>query len=61
MSKEMIKGLIELVPEKDIETLYKVVLKFIPEEPPEDDELGAITEAKEDTSPTISHDAINWN
>lgn len=61
MSKEMLKGLIELVPEKDIETLYKVVLKFIPEKPPEDDELEAIAEAKADTSPTIPHSEINWD
>ncbi len=30
MSKEMLKGLIELVPEEDIETLYNIVVKFIP-------------------------------
>ena len=61
MSKEMLKGLIELVPEKDIETLYKVVLKFIPEEPPEEGELEAIAEAKADKSPTIPHSEINWD
>ena len=31
MTKEMLKGLIELVSEEDIETLYNVVVKFIPE------------------------------
>lgn len=61
MSKEMIKDLIELVPEKDIETLYRVVLKFIPEVPPEADELEAIAEAKADKIPTIPHEAINWD
>lgn len=30
MSKEMLKNLIELVPEEDVETLYKVVVKFVP-------------------------------
>jgi hypothetical protein len=60
MSKEMLKGLIELVPEEDIETIYKVVVKFIPEEKPLPDELEAIAEAKADTSPTIPHEAINW-
>ena len=30
MTKEMLKGLIELVSEEDIETLYNVVVKFIP-------------------------------
>lgn len=60
MSREMIKGLIELVPEKDMEVLYKVILKFIPEVPPEADELKAFAEAEADLSPTIPHEAVNW-
>lgn len=61
MSKEMVKSLIDLVPDADIETIYKIVVKFIPEEKPEPDELEAIAEAKADTSPTILHNAINWD
>ncbi len=61
MSKEMVKSLIDLVPDADIETIYRVVVKFIPEDKPEPDELEAIAEAKADTSPTIPHDAINWD
>ena len=44
-SKEMLKGLIELVPGEDIETLYNVVVKFIPEEAPLPDEIEAIERA----------------
>lgn len=61
MSKEMVKSLIDLVPDADIETIYRVVVKFIPEDKPEPDELEAIAEEKADTSPTIPHDAINWD
>lgn len=61
MSKETLKGLIELIPEKDIETIYKVIIKFIPEEKPFQDEVEAIAEAQADTSPTIPHNAINWD
>lgn len=61
MSKEMIKGLIDLIPDKDIETIYKVIVKFVPEVEPEEDEIQAIAEAKADHSPTVSHDAINWD
>lgn len=61
MSKETLKGLIELIPEKDMETIYKVITKFIPEEKPLPDEIESIMEARADTSPTISHDAINWD
>lgn len=61
MSKEVLKNIIDLVPDEDIETIYKVVIKFIPEDKPEPDELEAIAEAKVDTSETISHDSINWD
>ena len=63
MSKEMLKSLIELVPEEDIETLYKVVIKFIPEEQPLPDEISAITRANKSIAEhgTISHDEINWD
>ena len=61
MSKEVLKNIIDLVPEEDIETIYKVVIKFIPEDKPTMDELEAIAEAKADRSPTISHEAIEWD
>ncbi|MFG6393959.1 MAG: hypothetical protein K1W24_07235 [Lachnospiraceae bacterium] len=63
MSKEMLKGLIELVPDEDVETLYKVVIKFIPEVEPEPDEVAAIMEGRKDREEngTIPHEAINWD
>ena len=63
MSKETLKDLIELVPEKDIDTLYKVVVKFIPEVLPEPDELEALKEGRKDREEngTIPHEAINWD
>ena len=42
MSREKLKNLIELVPEKDIDVLYKVIVKFVPETEPEPDEIQAI-------------------
>ncbi len=59
----MLKNLIELVPEEDVEVLYKVIIKFIPEEVPEPDEIEAILEGRKDRAEngTIPHDAINWN
>lgn len=63
MSKEMLKSLIELVPEEDIETLCRVVIKFIPEEQPLLDEIEAIARANKSIAEngTISHDEINWD
>ena len=63
MSKEMLKNLIELVPEEDVEVLYKVIIKFIPETVPEPDEIEAILEGRKDRAEngTVPHDAINWD
>jgi hypothetical protein len=63
MSKEMLKGLIELVPEEDIETIYKVVAKFISEDAPFPDEVEAIARANKSITEngTILHEAINWD
>lgn len=61
MSRETVKNLVDMIAEKDIDTIYKVLVRFIPEDEPAPDELEAIKEAKADTSPTIPHDAINWD
>ncbi len=63
MSKEMLKNLIELVPEEDIDVLYRVIIKFIPEVEPEPDEIEAILEGRKDREEhgTIPHEAINWD
>ena len=63
MSKEMLKNLIELVPENDIDVLYRVIIKFIPEAEPEPDEIEAILDGRKDRAEngTIPHDAINWD
>lgn len=63
MSKETLKNLIELVPENDIDVLYRVIIKFIPEVKPEPDEIEALFEGRKDRTEngTIPHEAINWD
>ena len=63
MSKEMLKNLIELVQEKDIDTLYRVIVKFVPEVIPEPEELEAIRTGRKDRemNGTIPHEAIDWD
>lgn len=63
VSKETLKNLIELVPDKDIDILHQVIIKFIPSEVLEHDEIEAIEAEKTDreNNGTISHDDINWN
>lgn len=63
MSREMLHGLLELVPDKDIDVLYQVIVKFIPEVPPEPDEIEAIEEGRRDRKEngTVPHSDINWD
>ncbi len=63
MSREMVKGLIDLIAENDIDTIFKVLVKFIPEETPLPDELDAIKRANESISKygTVSHESIDWD
>lgn len=63
MSREMLKGMIELVPDEDIETIYNVIVKFIPEDAPLPDEIEAIERANRSIAEngTILHDAIKWD
>ena len=63
MSREMLKNLIELVPEKDIDTLYRMIVKFVPEVIPELEELEAIKTGRKDRemNGTIPHEAIDWD
>ena len=45
MSRETLKNLIELVPESEIDILYHVIVKFIPEADPEPEEIDATRRA----------------
>lgn len=61
MSREAVKCLVDMIPEKDIDTIYRVLVRFVPEDKPTEEELEAIAEAKADTSPTVSHESIDWD
>ena len=62
MSREMLKSLIEYIPTQDIDTIYRVIVKFIPEDIPEWDEVEAIKSSMNDNnSPKYAFDAVNWD
>lgn len=63
MSKETLKNLIELVPDEDIDLLHQVIIKFIPSDELEYDEMEAITLGKKDIAlnGTVPFDEINWD
>lgn len=62
MSKEELKGLIDMIDEKDVDTIFKVLIRFVPESEPLPDELEAISKANESIEKygTIPHDKIDW-
>lgn len=60
MSKEAVKSLIDRIPDADIMTIYNVVVRFVPEETPTQDEINALRLANEDHSGLIPHEAIDW-
>lgn len=63
MSKEMLKGLIDLLDENDTETIFRILIRFVPEDEALPDEKEAIRQANESIKEygTISHDNINWD
>ncbi len=63
MSKEMLKGLIDLLDENDTETIFRILIRFVPEDEALQDEKEAIKLANESIKEygTISHDDINWD
>lgn len=63
MSKEILHGLIDMIPDSDADTIYNVLLKFIPSDRPENDELKAIAFADTsiDSEGTVPMNSIDWN
>ncbi len=60
-TREMICNLVnDSVPNDELELLYQIVLKFIPSDVPEQDELSAIAETKDEIN-LISHNDIDWD
>ena len=60
MSKEMLKGLIDLIDESDTETIFQALVRFVPEDKPLLDELEAIARADRSIveDGTVAYDAI---
>lgn len=62
MSRETLKSLIDLIPEEDLDTIYNVIIKFVPVDIPTGEEVKAIQDADESIAEygMVSHDEINW-
>lgn len=62
MKKEVLKSLIDLIDENDTETIFRVLIRFVPEDVPLPDEIEAIARANQSIEAygTVSHEDINW-
>jgi hypothetical protein len=63
MSKEMLKGLIDLIDDCDTETIFRVLVRFVPEDKPLPDEIDAIARANRSIADngTIDYNDIDWD
>ena len=63
MNREALKNLIDLVPEKDIDLLYRLVVKFVPEEEMQPGEKEELESGRKDRleNGIIMHEDINWD
>ena len=63
MSKEMVKGLLDLIDDRDMDPMFQVLVRFVPEEAPLPDEIEAIERGNKSIAEhgTIPHDAIDWD
>lgn len=63
MSKDALKELIDVIDERDIETIFQILIRFVPEEKPLSDEIEAINDANKSIEQfgTVSHNCVNWD
>ena len=63
MKREILKSLIDLIDDIDTETIFRVLVRFVPEDAPLPDEIEAIMKANQSiqTEGIISHEEINWD
>jgi hypothetical protein len=62
-TRQRLHTLVDMVEEKGLDTLYNVMIKFIPETEPLPDEIAVHARAEEEyrRGEVVSHDEINWD
>ena len=63
MSKELLKGLIDLIDDNNIDTVFKFLIRLIPEDAALPDELEVLLQADQSIlkNGLISHNEIHWD
>ena len=62
-NRQQLHDIIDIVDPKELNVLYQVLIKFIPEDEPTIDEIEAIRSGREEIKrgETVSHDDIDWD
>ncbi len=62
MGKEALHSLVDLLDESDTETIYRVLIKFVPETEPYSDEVKALHKADLDLAKGdfTDFDSVDW-
>ena len=62
-TRQQLRDIIDVVDSKELNVLYQVLIKFIPESEPMPDEIEAIRSGREEIrrGDIVSHDEIDWS
>lgn len=63
MSKETLHGLVDMIDENEVDFVYRLLLKFVPEAEPLPDELEALERGRNEiaSGEFVRHEDINWD
>ena len=62
-SRKQLHDIIDAVDSKELDVLYQVLVKFMPEDEPMPDEVEAVRKGREEIlrGEIVGHDEIDWN
>ena len=62
-TRQQLRDIIDVVDSKELNVLYQVLIKFIPESEPLPDEVEAIRLGRDEINrgEIVNHDEIDWN
>ena len=63
MTRQVLHDLIDVVEPREFDLLYRLLIKFIPEDNPTPDEIAAIEVGRREIErgEAVSHDDIDWD
>jgi len=63
VNRQQLHDIIDIVDAKELSVLYRVLIKFVPEDDVMPDEIEAISKGREEIrrGDKVSHESINWD